>query len=258
MGTQTSTMATTMVPMKAIARVNVAMQRAPAQQVSMRATHALAPRSFAAFKRSTAVHRTQRLMVKAAEETEVVESKEAPAEEDFEAKLAALKGSRRAGGGAKAAKRVAAQTGKDVALEEAYAPKVNMDFSKEEVIFEGKPAVGDLVTNIALGATLLWLPLTFAAVGRFQWLKYKFSDMRIVMESSAPFESGVTQITYNQIKKVVTIGRGVGLWGDMVITLQNGENVEFRSLEKYKELEAMINEKIGAIEKTQNADPKGF
>jgi len=193
------------------------------------------------------------LVVKAADETEVKEV----AEDDFEAKLAALKGSRRAGGGAKAAKRVAAQTGKDVALEEAYAPK-DTDFSKETVIYEGKPAVGDLITNIALGATLLWLPLTFAAVGRFQWLKYKFTDMRIVMESSAPFESGITQITYGQISKVVTIGRGVGLWGDMVVTLKNGENVEFRSLEKYKELETMINEKIGAIEATQNADPKGF
>uniref|UniRef100_A0A7S0RI51 YdbS-like PH domain-containing protein n=1 Tax=Pyramimonas obovata TaxID=1411642 RepID=A0A7S0RI51_9CHLO len=246
-------MASAMISMNAIARVNVPAQRTPAGQMSLRATRALAPRSFSASVRSTAVHRAQRLVVKAADETEVKEV----AEDDFEAKLAALKGSRRAGGGAKAAKRVAAQTGKDVALEEAYAPK-DTDFSKETVIYEGKPAVGDLITNIALGATLLWLPLTFAAVGRFQWLKYKFTDMRIVMESSAPFESGITQITYGQISKVVTIGRGVGLWGDMVVTLKNGENVEFRSLEKYKELETMINEKIGAIEATQNADPKGF
>jgi len=250
-------MSATMMLNKPIARVNVSAQRIRAGQMNVRASPSLAPRtSLAAFRRSTPVRRAQRLVVRA-EETEVVEGK-ATAEDDFEAKLAALKGSRRAGAGAKAAKRVAAQTGKDVALEEAYAPATNMDFSKEEVIFEGKPAFGDLITNIALGATLLWLPLTFAAVGRFQWLTYKFTDMRIVMESSAPFESGITQVTYDQIKKVVTIGRGVGLWGDMVVTLKNGENVEFRSLEKFKELEAMINEKIGAIESTQNADPKGF
>ena len=42
--------------------------------------------------------------------------------------------------------------------------------------------------------------------------------------------AGTTLITYDQIVKVVTIGRGVGLWGDMVITLKNGDNVEFRSL----------------------------
>jgi len=41
---------------------------------------------------------------------------------------------------------------------------------------------------------------------------------------------GATQIIYSQIVKVVTIGRGVGAWGDMVITLKNGDNVEFRSL----------------------------
>eukprot|EP00959_Pyramimonas_sp_CCMP1952_P234518 4899943-Pyramimonas_sp.AAC.1 len=69
-----------------------------------------------------------------------------------------------------------------------------MDFSKETVIFEGKPAAGDLAVNIALGATLLWLPLTFASIGRFQWLKYKFTDMRILVESTAPFEAGITQI----------------------------------------------------------------
>merc|ERR1712216_1019923 len=228
MGRKPSKMSATMMLNKPIARVNVSAQRIRAGQMNVRASPSLAPRtSLAAFRRSTPVRRAQRLVVRA-EETEVVEGK-ATAEDDFEAKLAALKGSRRAGAG-----------------------------SKAEVIFEGKPAVGDLITNIALGATLLWLPLTFAAVGRFQWLTYKFTDMRIVMESSAPFESGITQVTYDQIKKVVTIGRGVGLWGDMVVTLKNGENVEFRSLEKFKELEAMINEKIGAIESTQNADPKGF
>ena len=40
------------------------------------------------------------------------------------------------------------------------------DYGPEEVYFEGPPHRGDLVANIALGATLLWLPLTFAAIGR--------------------------------------------------------------------------------------------
>jgi hypothetical protein len=69
-------------------------------------------------------------------------------------------------------------------------------------------------------------------VGRFLWLRYKFTDKRILMESTSPLDAGATQILYPQIKKVVTIGRGVGAWGDMVITLSNGDNVEFRSLPK--------------------------
>jgi len=44
--------------------------------------------------------------------------------------------------------------GRDTALEEAYA---TMDFSGEKVLYEGPPSTGDLVTNVALGFTLLWL-----------------------------------------------------------------------------------------------------
>ena len=35
---------------------------------------------------------------------------------------------------------------------------------------------------------------------------------------------------YQEVKDVVTVGRGLGLWGDMVVTLQNGDKVEIRSL----------------------------
>jgi hypothetical protein len=44
--------------------------------------------------------------------------------------------------------------GRDTALEEAYA---TMDFSGEKVLYEGPPSTGDLITNVALGFTLLWL-----------------------------------------------------------------------------------------------------
>jgi len=244
-------MAATMMFMQPTLRVSKPVRTVPTGLAPLRAIPFVAPKLHSL---STSARRAQRLVVKAAAEPEEPKPKEA--ELDFEAKLAALKGSRRAGGGAKAAKRVAAKSGKDVALEEAFAKDV--DFSKEVIFYEGKPAVGDLVVNIVLGATLLWLPLTFAAVGRFQWLKFKITDMRVVVESSSPLETGVTQISYNQIKEVVTIGRGVGLWGDMVITLKDGEKAEIRSLDKYKEVEAYINEKIAAIEKNKYADPKGF
>jgi len=239
-----------MMIMKPTVRVTNPVHTAPVGQVAMRAT----PQKFAAFRRSTTVRRTQRLVVKAAAEPE--EPKAPEVEEDFEAKLAALKGSRRQGTGTKAAKRVAAKTGKDVALEEAFAK--DTDFSKETIFYEGKPAVGDLVTNIALGATLLWLPLTFAAIGRFQWLKFKITDMRVLVESSSPLETGITQVGYAQIKEVISIGRGLGLWGDMVITLKNGEKLEIRSLEKFKEIETYINEQIALLDKKNFADPKGF
>lgn len=39
-------------------------------------------------------------------------------------------------------------------------------------------------------------------------------------------------IAYQEVADVVAIGRGIGAWGDMVITLRNGDKVEIRSLER--------------------------
>ncbi len=35
---------------------------------------------------------------------------------------------------------------------------------------------------------------------------------------------------YQEIKDVKTVGRGIGLWGDMVVTLKNNDKIELRSL----------------------------
>ena len=41
---------------------------------------------------------------------------------------------------------------------------------------------------------------------------------------------------YQEIKDVVTVGRGLGFWGDMVVTLKNNDKIEMRSLPKFKEV----------------------
>ena len=35
---------------------------------------------------------------------------------------------------------------------------------------------------------------------------------------------------YQEVKTVISIGRGVGLWGDMVVTLNDGSKIEMRAL----------------------------
>ena len=35
---------------------------------------------------------------------------------------------------------------------------------------------------------------------------------------------------YQEVSDVQTVGRGVGLWGDMVVTLRNSNKIEMRSL----------------------------
>ena len=37
---------------------------------------------------------------------------------------------------------------------------------------------------------------------------------------------------YSEIKSVISVGRGVGLWGDMVLTLRDGDKIELRSVPK--------------------------
>jgi hypothetical protein len=64
--------------------------------------------------------------------------------------------------------------------------KPEYDFSNETVFWEGGPANGDLAFNTVMGATLVWLPLTFGAIGRRLFLKYRFTDKRISISDTFP------------------------------------------------------------------------
>ena len=68
-------------------------------------------------------------------------------------------------------------------------PVTILDYADEKVFFDGAPSRGDLAVNILLGATLLWLPLTFASIGRAAWLRYRITDKRISVISTSPLES---------------------------------------------------------------------
>lgn len=120
----------------------------------------------------------------------------------------------------------------------------NVNWGDETVIYEGPPARGEVVANVAMSWTLVWLPLTIQAVGRALWLNYKITDKRVSVVSTSPLRKERTDIPVDQIMDVVSIGRGIGAWGDMVITLRNGEKVELRSLPEYKKCEEAIREKM--------------
>jgi len=64
------------------------------------------------------------------------------------------------------------------------------------------------------------------------------------VESNSPLEKSTLQVAYNKIRKVQTVPRGLGFWGDMVVTFTNGEKIELRSLERHKEFEAYIKERM--------------
>lgn len=102
----------------------------------------------------------------------------------------------------------------------------------ETVFFDGGAHYGDLAANLALGLTLLWLPLTLAAVSRAFILRYRFTSRRVSVISGL---SGAdrTDFPYSSVTSVVVVPRFIGEWGDIVITLKDGTKVELRSVPRF-------------------------
>lgn len=115
---------------------------------------------------------------------------------------------------------------------------------REEVIFEGGPHRGDLILNLVLGLTLVWLPLTIGAMTRALWLRYRITNRRVTV-TGGWLGRNRSDVIYSEMTKVVTIPRGFGFWGDMVITLKDGKRLELRSLPRFRELADYI---IGRID----------
>lgn len=124
------------------------------------------------------------------------------------------------------------------------------DWGPETIKYEGPPARGEVFANLAMSWTVVLLPLAIAAIGRALWASYKITDKRVSILSTSPLRTERTDVPMDEIVDVIAIGRGVGLWGDMVITLKNQEKLELRSLPDFKEIEAHIRERMG------QADPE--
>lgn len=121
---------------------------------------------------------------------------------------------------------------------------------KEEVYYEGGPHVGDLIINLLLGLTVICLPLTVGAITRALWLRYRITDKRISVIGGWMGRDR-SDIIYSEIAKVVTVPRGLGTWGDMVITLKDGSRLELRSMPKFRQVYDYINERLST--RAQNA-----
>jgi hypothetical protein len=121
---------------------------------------------------------------------------------------------------------------------------------RENTFYEGGPHVGDLIVNILLGFTVICLPLTVGAVVRAIWLRYKITDRRISV-TGGWMGGDRTDIIYSEIIKVAKMPRGIGLWGDVVITLKDRSRLEMRALPQFREISDYIAERVA--EKTGRA-----
>ena len=116
---------------------------------------------------------------------------------------------------------------------------------REEVFFEGGPHVGDLIINLLIGLTLIGLPLSVGAIVRALWLRYRVTNRRITVTGGWQGRDR-TDIIYAEIVKIVKVPRGLGMWGDMVLTLRDGSRLELRAVPKFREIYDYINEQVAA------------
>jgi hypothetical protein len=114
---------------------------------------------------------------------------------------------------------------------------------REDVIYEGGPHIGDLIINVLLGFTVICLPLTVGAITRALWLRYRITNRRISV-TGGWMGRDRTDIIYSEIRKIVTVPRGIGLWGDMVVTLKDGSRLELRAIPRFREIYDYINDKL--------------
>lgn len=113
----------------------------------------------------------------------------------------------------------------------------------EEVYYEGGPHIGDLILNVLLGFTVICIPLTVGAIVRALWLRYRITSRRISV-TGGWMGRDRSDIIYSEIAKVVTVPRGIGLWGDMVITLKDGSRLELRAVPKFRDVYSYITDKL--------------
>ena len=116
---------------------------------------------------------------------------------------------------------------------------------KEDVYYEGGPHVGDLILNLLLGFTVICLPLTVGAIVRALWLRYRITSRRVSIMGGW-LGRDRSDVIYSEIAKVVTVPRGLGLWGDMVLTLKDGSRLEMRAIPRYREFYDYITDRLSA------------
>ena len=116
---------------------------------------------------------------------------------------------------------------------------------KETSFYEGGPHIGDLIINILLGFTVICLPLTVGAIVRAIWLRYKFTDRRISV-TGGWMGRDRTDIVYAEIIKINKMPRGIGIWGDIVVTLRDKSRLELRAVPQFREVYDYIAERTAA------------
>lgn len=113
----------------------------------------------------------------------------------------------------------------------------------EEVFYEGGPHIGDLLIGLLAGVFVITIPITIAAIVRALWLRYRITSRRVTV-TGGWLGRDRTDIVYAEIVKVVIVPRGLGTWGDMVLTLKDGARLELRAVPNFRKVYEYIESKL--------------
>ncbi len=113
----------------------------------------------------------------------------------------------------------------------------------EEVYYEGAPHIGDLIISLLMSIFVITIPLGIASITRALWSRYRITNRRITVTGGWRGQTR-TDIVYAEIAKIVTVPRGLGSWGDMVLTLKDGSRLELKSLPRFRETYEYIESKL--------------
>lgn len=119
----------------------------------------------------------------------------------------------------------------------------------EEVYYEGAPHIGDLIISLLMSIFVITIPFGIAAISRALWVRYRITNRRITVTGGWRGQTR-TDVVYSEIAKIVTVPRGLGSWGDMVLTLKDGSRLELKSLPRFREMYEYIESKLSL--KAQN------
>jgi nitrogen fixation protein len=114
---------------------------------------------------------------------------------------------------------------------------------EEEVFYEGAPHIGELIFSLFLSIFVITLPITIPAIVRAIWVRYRITDRRITV-TGGWFGRERVDVVYSEIKKIVTVPRGLGGWGDMVLTLTDGSRLELRSIPNFRDAFVFIESRL--------------
>jgi hypothetical protein len=113
----------------------------------------------------------------------------------------------------------------------------------EEVYYEGAPHIGDLIISLLMSIFVITIPFGIAAIARALWVRYRITNRRITVTGGWRGQTR-TDVVYSEIAKIVTVPRGLGSWGDMVLTLKDGSRLELKSLSNFRATYEYIESKL--------------